>query len=165
MYRIGFICGLVLAATTTNATTSIAFSGDQATVTVEGSSGDSDASNLFAAMNVSSIDLGTTLSKQLSFSNSAGTRLFDLSCSISKTEANSGSCVLQIYKVDGMVFDPSNKQVIQSIQGISDAMNVAKLFSRPDDQTGIIYFSADVHLGLSLDLDGGYPELFMIQYN
>lgn len=148
------------------AATHIMFSNEKAVVLVQGQAGDLDAPNLYAAMNVNPIDSGAVLKKQITFSNSSKQTLFDLSCSLSKTVANYGSCTLQINRVDGMVFDPNKPEVIVAVQDLTDIVKASSLFSRPDMQTGIIYFSSDRHLGFSLDYNGGgHPELFMIQYN
>ncbi len=164
--RVGLFLALtILLASYAHATAQILFTNDKAVVLVQGPAGDLDAPNLYEVMNAPVVDDGTSLKKQINFINSSNQNIFDLSCKVSKTVANLGSCTLVIFKVDGMIFEPANKNVIVAVEDMNDVIKVSQLFVRPD-QYGELYFSDDLHLGLSLHYNGSsYPQLFMISYS
>lgn len=165
MARILFLVLATILVSTAHATTQILFTADKAIILVQGPAGDLDAPHLFNALKTNSIDNGTTLSKHITFTDSAKQNIFDLGCTLSKNVANYGSCTIQIFKVDNMVFEPNNQRVITTVQTPEDAFQVSQLFNRPD-QTGFIYSSDDGNLIFSLQYNGGsYPQLFMIQYH
>ncbi len=164
MTRTIFLLLAIAISSKTQASTQVFFTDQKASIVLQGEAGDMDAPKLFDSMKVEAVLNGTSISKHIKFTNSAKQDLFDLSCTLSKTVANLGSCTLNIFKVDGMVFEPNTKRVIVAVQDIEDISKVSQLFVRPD-QYGHVYFSADIHMGITLHYTGSYPDLFMIQYS
>jgi hypothetical protein len=131
---------------------------DKATILIQGTAGDLDATNLFNAMNVPVGDDGSKISKIIIFKKKNGDSLFNLVCHISKNVANLGSCTLNIYKSEFASIDKVNHEALFMVSG-NDAWPIVPQFIRPPDpMSGLVFFSSDKKLGIAIDNVGHGTE-------
>ena len=125
------------------------FSSDKGTVLIQGKAGDKDAINLFNAMTTQAVDAGSYLEKKLSFSSSAKEQLFTVTCKLSKSISDYGSCTLTVLKSQISVIQPDENFISLMIQ-YPDSTAALKEFVSPQatDPDGEIFMSTDRHLGI-----------------
>lgn len=143
MHRLLFLLSPVVVAFAANAASSAMFSAGRVVIVIQGRAGDLDAPNLFNAMTTAALDDGGKLKKQVSVNSSTMVNLFNLSCNVSKTIANFGSCTLQIPKSAWASIDGKNHFALLGINDDSDAWLAAKNFVTADPSTNEIYRSID----------------------
>lgn len=125
------------------------FSSDQVVIVLQGKPDDTDSTNLFNALSAQANDTGSFLEKKVSFSSGDKDQLFAISCKLSKTIANYGSCTLTIFKSKTSVIQPDKKFASLMID-YPDSATAMKEFvlPPPSNSSEKIFLSSDKHVGI-----------------
>lgn len=144
------------------AATTLQISAEKATVTLQGSTQDFDALNLFRALDMDATAKGDSLSKSLQFQTSDGKPAFDLQCEVSKAEDGVGTCLFNIYKSRFAKIDATKGTATFSL-GIYDAKDIVSKFSVVDPEMGDdVFLSSDDKVGIEMDGQGTPRALLRI---
>jgi hypothetical protein len=157
---LGFL--LFIASQNAFASTKILFGTDKATILIQGKPGEVEPIEMFTAMKVAEVDDGQYLVKSAELTGAKGQKVLAVSCKVSKSVENFGSCAIVIPRSAASNFDKVKKQLTMMVQ-YPESVSAARVFQA--DQDGHIFFSDDRHLGLVIDFsNAGTPMSFRLFY-
>ncbi len=140
------------------------FTADEATLIIQGN--DTDASSLYAAMNVAPSNDGNKLTKHINYETMYAQPVFDLTCNESQL-TKVFSCTLK-FSSPGAVISKDQKWVLMGINDRIDSRHFAKLFNdvSSDHYRAEVFRSIDgtLHIWKTYDSTGGVVS-FTISYN
>ena len=139
--------------------------GSKATIIIQGPTGDIDAVTLFQALDVPQTEDATSFVKSDSIVL-RGTKVFDVTCHISKTIQNFGSCSVTVFKsAYALLFPNANpRSILMSVNDAHDGSKIAKKF-KIADAYGQIFQSSDYRSSVKAAMDpDGRVVGFSIQY-
>lgn len=121
-----FILSLFVISYTSKAEVGALFPNDSAILVIQGN--DSDASNLFEAMNITPSENDKVITKHIYHETMYAKPVFDLTCKKSKLVGNA-SCTLKFFSPEAVI-NKEFKSVLVGINDQFDAPEVAKMFNQ-----------------------------------
>ena len=108
--KVFLLCFGFLATVNAAAASQVIFSGDaqEVKVILQGPPGDTDAPNLYAALNVPVTTVKASSTKVLVISDNSGDKMLEIICRISNRVAAYGSCTVSIRKSEFSKINPQN---------------------------------------------------------
>lgn len=134
---------------------------DKVVIVIQGKQGDKDAPRLFAALSVQPEESGSTYLKKITYTSIANEKILDISCNVSKSIPDFGSCTMVLYKSSRTAIGSAS--VYLAFGKDQDSERISQLFNGPiiNEQ---IYVSEDGKLSIRLYEDLSPQKLFSIVY-
>ena len=156
-----FISTILLTTTAAFAETHALFLADKTIIVIQGQA-DTDATTLYASMNIAATDDGNTFKKEIVLNHENGNKLLELTCSQSKLIQNFASCTLTLFK-SGLMQSGGSSAIFSIERNSSMAAQAQTLFKAPDSN-GKIFISADHKLTIAAEKDATEKRNFYIWY-
>ena len=123
---------------------------------------DDDAAQLYAAMNATEVDSGSSYKKFLSFNQTSGLPLFDLACSIGKEVDGHSSCTMNVYKSAYSQLDRVSKAVhFKAKDEMAQSIAVDFIMA---DSTGKFFESKNKRMSIYFLNLGSPDQIFSISF-
>lgn len=155
-FVVGFI--FLFSASQVLATASAIFGNGYVKIIVQGSQADGDVNRLFHLLNVSPIDNGSSVKKEVSYQGSDGVVAFAIACNIPKRIPDRGTCVATLNQARSVDLRPAEKYVSFQVTEAEEAALVAQLFIVPEEDRSELWISNDYRMRLYYDAIGGRFE-------